>query len=160
VLVDTHLGILKLADFGTNRRLDALQAHSYAGTANWQAPEQFFPAAGGGYTTGMYSDYFALGALFYFLATGGLHLRYCGDCGTAYRDHHTAGAGVLRQRHDGALPRTLQTDEEMLFARAFPATAAEPALLLLRRLLDADPAGRPRHVVEISRQLAAIAAEA
>ena len=160
VLVDTHLGILKLADFGTNRRLDALQAHSYAGTANWQAPEQFFPADGGGYATGMHSDYFALGALFYFLATGGTHLRYCGDCGTAYRDHQTAGAGVLRQRHDGALPRTLQPDEEMLFAQTFPATAAEPALLLLRRLLDADPAGRPRHVVDISRQLAAIAAEA
>src|SRR5262249_39919904 len=55
VLVDTRLNAVKLADFGTNRRLDALHAHTYSGTANWQAPEQFFPAPGGGYATGVQS---------------------------------------------------------------------------------------------------------
>ena len=88
VLVDAPLGAVKLADFGTNRRLDAQAEHSYAGTANWQAPEQFFPAGGGGYATGRQSDYFALGALFYFMATGGTQLRYGGACGQAYREHH------------------------------------------------------------------------
>ena len=118
VLVDAQLGTVKLADFGTNRRLDALNAHSYAGTANWQAPEQFFPT-GGGYVTGTQSDYFALGALFYFMATG-VQLRYCGDCAQAYREHHTAGADVLLRRH-GGMPLTLQADEEALFARAISA---------------------------------------
>ncbi|WP_395407764.1 protein kinase [Pseudoduganella sp. UC29_106] len=46
VLVDTRLGAVKLADFGTNRRLESLHAHTYSGTANWQAPEQFFPRRG------------------------------------------------------------------------------------------------------------------
>ncbi|WP_377704658.1 serine/threonine-protein kinase [Pseudoduganella sp. UC29_71] len=117
VLVDAHLGAVKLADFGTNRRLSALGEHSYAGTANWQAPEQFFPAGGGGYATGRQSDYFALGALFYFMATGGKQLRYCGECGQAYREHHTNGADVLLRRH-GGLPAILQADEEASFVQA------------------------------------------
>lgn len=166
VLVDTQLGSVKLADFGTNRRLDALDAHSYAGTANWQAPEQFFPADGG-YVTGMQSDYFALGALFYFMATG-THLRYCGDCAQAYREHHTAGADVLLRRH-GGMPATLQADEAACFARAIHAAgdaagvaasraAADAAVRLLRNLLAAEPGARPRHAIDISRQLTAIGA--
>ncbi len=43
LLLDARRGTLKLADFGTNRRLAELHPHSYAGTAAWQAPEQFFP---------------------------------------------------------------------------------------------------------------------
>lgn len=175
VLVDVQLGAVKLADFGTNRRLDALQAHSYAGTANWQAPEQFFPAEGGGYATGMHSDYFALGALFYFMATGEA-LRYCGDCGQAYRDHHTAGAGMLLRQH-GGLPAILQAGEETLFVHAIAAAIASgsadeaasgaradgpagKALALLRHLLDAEPGARPRNALDISRQLSAIATAA
>jgi hypothetical protein len=104
VLLDQHLNTVKLADFGTNRHLGSLQAHSYAGTANWQAPEQFFPLEGGGYATGARSDYFSLGAMFYFLVTGGLPLRFCSDCGHAYREHHVAGADLLRGMHGGAIP--------------------------------------------------------
>ncbi|MES2261212.1 MAG: serine/threonine-protein kinase [Pseudomonadota bacterium] len=160
ILVDPQWNTVKLADFGTNRRLDAGQAHSYAGTANWQAPEQFFPADGGGYATGIHSDYFALGALFYFLVTGS-QLRFCGACGQAYRDHHTAGAAVLLGRHDGAIPSTLHADEEAHFKQAIGNdAAARPAVQLLRRLLDADPAARPRHAIDISRQLAAIGSAA
>eukprot|EP01032_Pedospumella_encystans_P033756 gene33756-38152_t len=92
VLVDARLGTVKLADFGTNRRLDALNEHSYTGTANWQAPEQFFPGDGGGYATGRQSDYFALGALFYFMATG-TQLRYCGACGLAMDDKTAEALG-------------------------------------------------------------------
>lgn len=156
VLVDARLGTVKLADFGTSRLLDAPPLHSYAGTANWQAPEQFFPAEGGAYATAAHSDYFSLGALFYFLATGGVQLRFCSDCGHAFREHHTDGAAVLLRRH-GGLPPTLQADEEAQFALA-AGDAAEPALALLRRLLHADPAQRPRHAIDISRELAAIGA--
>jgi len=168
VLVDARLGTVKLADFGTNRRLDAQQEHSYAGTANWQAPEQFFPAGGGGYATGRQSDYFALGALFYFMATG-TQLRYCGACGKAYREHHTAGAGLLLRQH-GGLPAILQPDEEAMFTQAFASAAggaadslagnatSDAALRLLRHLLAAEPQARPRHAIDISRQLALIGA--
>jgi serine/threonine-protein kinase len=156
VLLDRHLHTVKLADFGTNRHLGSLQAHSYAGTANWQAPEQFFPADGGGYATGPRSDYFSLGAMFYFMVTGGLPLRFCADCGQAYREHHTAGADLLRQMHGGAIPGALLPEEEARFALAIPVEARDPALELLRALLHVDPAKRPRHAIQISRMLNAI----
>ncbi|MBA5687921.1 serine/threonine-protein kinase [Rugamonas apoptosis] len=159
VLLDPHLSTVKLADFGTNRPLDQAHSHSYAGTANWQAPEQFFPGADGRYDTDARSDYFSLGALFYYLATGGQPLRFCSDCGQAYRHHHTAGADLLRQAHDGAIPPALSEDEAEHFgdaiARAQPQARA-PALKLLRTLLATDPALRPRHAVQISRLLEAI----
>ena len=156
VLLDRHLHTVKLADFGTNRHLGSLQAHSYAGTANWQAPEQFFPADGGGYATGPRSDYFSLGAMFYFMVTGGLPLRFCADCGQAYREHHTAGADLLRQIHGGAIPEALLPEEEARFALAIPVEARDAALELLRALLHIDPAKRPRHAIQISRMLNAI----
>jgi len=156
VLMDPHRQSVKLADFGTNRALDSLQVHSYAGTANWQAPEQFFPADGGGYATGARSDYFSLGALLYFLVSGGLPLRFCSDCGQAYRQHHVAGADLLRERNGGDIPTALQTDEEERFAAAIPACQRDAALELLRALLQIDPARRPRHAIQISRMLSAI----
>jgi serine/threonine protein kinase len=156
VLLDRHLHTVKLADFGTNRELGSLQAHSYAGTANWQAPEQFFPADGGGYATGARSDYFSLGAMFYFLVTGGLPLRFCNDCGQAYREHHTAGADLLRRLNGGDIPAALQAEEEARFAAAIPPEARDAALALLRALLHIDPAKRPRHAIQISRMLQAI----
>jgi serine/threonine-protein kinase len=159
LLFDRHLNAVKLADFGTNRQLSQLHAHSYAGTANWQAPEQFFPAPGGGYSTGTHSDYFSLGALFYFLVTGGQALRFCGDCGEAYRAHHTYGAEVLLQQNGGTLPAVLHEDEEARFSASITRShprAQDAALTLLRTLLHADPAQRPRHAIQISRMLAAI----
>jgi serine/threonine-protein kinase len=156
VLLDPHLHTVKLADFGTNRELASLQAHSYAGTANWQAPEQFFPADGGNYATGPRSDYFSLGALLYFLVTSGIALRFCSDCGQAYREHHIAGANLLRGMHGGEIPAALHTGEEERFAAAFPADKRDAALELLRALLQVDPARRPRHAIQISRMLNAI----
>ncbi|MET3135021.1 serine/threonine protein kinase [Oxalobacteraceae bacterium GrIS 1.11] len=153
VLLDAGLNSVKLADFGTNRPAADLHPHSYAGTANWQAPEQFFSAAGGAYLTDARSDYFALGALFYFLVTGGAALRFCSACGLAYREH--PGAERLRQR-GGALAPTLLATEEALFARHIGATGGAAALLLLRALLAPAPAGRPAHALHISRMLAAI----
>lgn len=162
VLVDTQRGLIKLADFGANRRLAAVQEHSYTGTASWQAPEQFFPAGGGGYRTGAASDYFALGALFYFMVTGGVPLRYGAWCGQARRAATVDAAAIMLARHGGkmaAAPPTLQPDEMTAFAEACGA-AAIPALALLRRLVDADPAARPRHALDISRALHGIAAAA
>lgn len=156
LLIDRH-GALKLADFGTNRLLTERAAHSYTGTASWQAPEQFF-AQDGGYHTDARSDYFALGALFYHLVSGTM-LRFCAACGAAFREHGTAGASRLRAQHRGQLPPVLAPDEAALFARHARAQAADDgasarALVLLRALLQPQPERRPRHALEISRLIA------
>jgi eukaryotic-like serine/threonine-protein kinase len=168
LLLGRH-GAVKLADFGTNRpSADGPSAH-YAGTANWQAPEQFFPAPGGHYATSIRTDYFALGAMFYFLVTGGHPLRFCSDCGHAYREHQADAAPRLLERHQGQLPATLRAEEAALFAHriesqfrhardatwrpAADSGAAAAALALLRILLAPDPGNRPVHAVQISRML-------
>jgi serine/threonine protein kinase len=150
-LLDRASDTLKLADFGTNRRLDDLRAHTYAGTANWQAPEQFFPDADAdGYATEARTDYFALGALFYYLVCGRL-LRYSSTCGQAWQAHGRDGAATLLATHQ-ARPPVLQLDEATLFANHL-GQAAVPGLALLRRLLADSPAERPQHALEISRLL-------
>ena len=156
VLLDARRGSVKLADFGTNRLLGESNPHSYAGTANWQAPEQFFPDRDGRYLTDARSDYFALGAMFYYLVTGGLPLRFCSDCGQAYREHQAGGAAILLARHGGAIPPTLHPEE----ANIFEQRAGGEALGLLRRLLGADPDGRPPHAIAISRMIADVRASA
>jgi serine/threonine-protein kinase len=167
LLLDARSGAIKLADFGTNRLLRDLHPHSCVGSANWQAPEQFFPGAGTRYQTDARTDYFTLGALLYYLATGGQPLRLCRAWGAARREHGSAAAALLLQRHGGALPQVLQADEAALFVRRIGVQAgdaqagrraAAAALALLRSLLCVAPAGRPRHALEISRALAEIAA--
>jgi serine/threonine-protein kinase len=160
LLVDAG-GALRLADFGTNRLLTDRAAHSYTGTASWQAPEQFFPEGGGGYLTDARSDYFALGALLYHIVTGTM-LRFCSACAAAWREHGIAGAAVLREGHQGRLPAILAPDEAALFLRhalrdesQATARAGEAALGLLRALLAPRPERRPRHALEISRLIEA-----
>ncbi|WLI90945.1 serine/threonine protein kinase [Massilia sp. R2A-15] len=153
VLLDTVRGGVKLTDFGTNRLLGEAAPHGYAGTANWQAPEQFFPDRDGRYHTDTRSDYFALGAMFYYLVTGGLPLRFCSDCGQAYREHQAGGAAFLLASHGGAMPPTLRDDEAVQFAQR-AGEAGTPALALLRRLLSADRHERPPHALAISRMIA------
>jgi serine/threonine-protein kinase len=153
-------GALKLADFGTNRPLVERDAHSYTGTANWQAPEQFFPGADGRYRTDARSDYFALGALLYHVVTGAM-LRFSSACGAAWRAHGLDGAAALRAQHGGALPAILAPDEAALYLRhaGFGAgtgagaggAGGAAALGLLRALLAPRPEDRPRHALEISR---------
>ncbi|WP_020653207.1 protein kinase domain-containing protein [Massilia niastensis] len=155
LLLDRQARTVKLADFGTNRRLDDLGAHSYVGTANWQAPEQFFPGDGG-YATDTRTDYFALGALLYYLVCGRL-LRYSAACGQAWQVHGRDAAAALLDAHQGR-PAVLQPDEAALFAGRIGHAAAAPALGLLRRLLAERPADRPAHALEISRALAAAGA--
>ena len=149
LLVDARSSTLKLADFGTNRPLQDSAAHSYAGTAAWQAPEQFFPDDAGRYRTDARSDYFALGALLYWLVTG-IPLRYCAACADAYRTHGTAGAAALRT------PALLAPDEVARFAGH--ACADDAPVALLRALLAPRPEARPRHALEISRLIARAAA--
>lgn len=149
LLVDAHTGTLKLADFGTNRPLQDSAAHSYAGTAAWQAPEQFFPNDAGRYRTDARSDYFALGALLYWLVAG-IPLRFCAACADAYRARGTAGAAALRA------PAILAPDEAALFA----GHGGDASVALLRALLAARPEARPRHALEISRLIARAAAGA
>jgi serine/threonine-protein kinase len=156
LLVDAGGATLKLADFGTSRALHDGAAHTYGGTAAWQAPEQFFPDDAGRYRTDARTDYFALGALLYWMVTG-VPLRFCAACADAYRAHGPAGAAALRVRHDGALPTTLAPDEAARFA-GHAAGGHDAALALLRALLAPRPEGRPRHALEISRLLARAAA--
>jgi serine/threonine-protein kinase len=152
ILVDTATSTLRLTDFGTNRQLAAGDAHSYAGTAQWQAPEQFFPAAHGAYATGRHSDYFALGALFYFIVTGA-PLRWSAACGQAFREHQADGARHLLAAHDGRLPPPLAPDEAARFAAAVPPRSRAAAATLLAALLAADPCDRPANGLAISRML-------
>ena len=165
----TGSGAVKLADFGTSRLRCNAPPAAYAGTASWQAPEQFFPSAGGAYDTDARSDYFALGALFYYMVTGGLQLRFCSDCGHTYRTNPATAAASLLSRHAGRLPPTLHADEAELFMlRIGPedatwcpgaeASCAGAALALLRTLLARDRHERPQHAIDISRRIAAIGA--
>jgi serine/threonine-protein kinase len=149
LLVDARSNTLKLADFGTNRPLHDSAGHAYAGTAAWQAPEQFFPDEAGRYRTDARSDYFALGALLYWLVTG-VTLRFCAACADAYRSQGAAGAAGL------SAPAILAPDELARFAGHACADAA-PATLL-RALLAPRPDARPRHALEISRLIARAAA--
>ena len=150
LLLDAASDSVKLADFGTNRRLDDLRAHTYAGTANWQAPEQFFPDADG-YATEARTDYFALGALLYYLVCARL-LRYSSACGQAWQAHGRDAAASLLAERQGR-PAVLQPDEAALFASRL-GSAAAPGLALLRALVAERPADRPRHALDISRALA------
>jgi serine/threonine protein kinase len=153
-VLTTAAGAARLADFGTCRPAGEAPPASYAGTASWQAPEQFFPDVGGRYDTDWRTDYFALGAMFYYLVTGGLQLRFCSGCGEAYRADAAHAAATLRARHGGALPPTLHDDEAALFAAS---GANPPAVALLRTLLGAERAARPQHALQISRMIAAAA---
>jgi serine/threonine protein kinase len=156
LLVDKAGASLKLADFGTNRSLGEAGAHSYAGTASWQAPEQFFPGAPGGHLTDARTDYFALGAVFYYLVTDGVTLRYSAACADAWRAHGRDGAARLRQACGGALPPVLCEDEAARFlACADGEGDPRAALALLRALLAARREDRPRHALEISRMIGA-----
>ncbi len=148
-------GGIRLADFGTSRPQREGRATAYAGTASWQAPEQFFPAPDGSYRSDARSDYFALGTMLYYLVTGRRQLRYCHACGLAYRTHAGGAAAALRAQHGGALPPTLHDDEAALFSQCVAGSV--PALALLRALLAPEPDQRPRNALAISRLLGAIA---
>ncbi|MCD2516469.1 serine/threonine protein kinase [Massilia sp. G4R7] len=154
LLIERAGRCLKLADFGTSRPLLENATDAYAGTASWQAPEQFFPAPDGRYLAGQRSDYFSLGALLYYLVCGRM-LRYGAACGEAYGLHGRAGFAALRQRHGGALPPSLAPDEALDFASHFGAGACQ-ATLLLQSLLAPRPEARPQHALEISRMLGAL----
>jgi serine/threonine-protein kinase len=161
LLLDRRRGALKLTDFGTNRLLSDLHPHSYAGTANWQAPEQFFPGQAGRYRTDARTDYFALGALFYYLATGGQPLRFCSACGQAWREHGAEAPALLLAQHGGVVPSVLGANEEALFAQRVAGALPKPevagaALALLRALLATSREQRPRHALEISRMIARV----
>ncbi|MDQ2821357.1 MAG: protein kinase [Pseudomonadota bacterium] len=149
ILLDRRANVIKLADFGTNRDLHDNAAHAYAGTASWQAPEQFFPDPQQRFHSDARSDYFALGALLFYLVCGGRQLRYGAACGAAWREHGSAGAIKLRAAHQGAVPRVLQDDEVALFV----ARGGARALPLLTSLLAIAPDRRPRHALDISRAL-------
>jgi serine/threonine-protein kinase len=152
-------GQLKLADFGTIRPLADRAPHPYTGTARWQAPEQFYPAPGGGYDTDARTDYFALGALFYYLVAG-QPLRFCSACGEAFgRSGSTHGARLLQAHGPAPLACLLPAEANrfhLLVEQQAP-RAGNRALGLLRALLSPQRDGRPRHALEISRALSPIA---
>jgi eukaryotic-like serine/threonine-protein kinase len=157
LLLDAR-GHLKLADFGTIRPLACRRPHPYTGTARWQAPEQFFPGEDGAYVTDARTDYFALGALLYYLAAG-QPLRFCTQCGEAFSGAGSAGGARLLARHGQAPSACLQPAEANRFLALVEQQApgaGMSALALLRTLLSPRREGRPRHAVQVSRALAPI----
>lgn len=156
LLLDLRTQGIKLADFGTNRPAGDAAVSAYAGTAAWQAPEQFFPDADGRYVTYARSDYFVLGALLFYLVSG-VPLRYCTACADAFRMEGATGAATLRGQHGGAAPTVLALDEIALFlrqaagGRRIGADSQAMLLALLRALLAPRPADRPRNALDISR---------
>ncbi|NML60879.1 protein kinase [Massilia sp. RP-1-19] len=167
VLLGASRDNVKLADFGTSRARAGAPCAGFAGTANWQAPEQFFATPKNTYDTDWRSDYFALGAMFYYLVTDGLPLRFCRDCGQAWREHQSRGAQQMLAANHGELPATLCGDEAALFVRrirqragGLRTTGACASLALLRALLAADRCERPAHGMQIARMIAAIRARA
>jgi eukaryotic-like serine/threonine-protein kinase len=143
-------GKVKLSDFGTIRPLADLGPHEFVGSPGWQAPEQCYANAHGGYCTDARSDYFALGAVFFYLVMQGTPLRFCRDCGEALRT-------------SAALPRleasVITAAEAACFVdrvdQEMPG-AGRAAHSLLTSLLAPQRQGRPRHALDISRALAAI----
>ena len=167
VLLGASRANVKLADFGTSRARAGAPCAGYAGTANWQAPEQFFPSPSNSYDTDWRSDYFALGAMFYYLVTDGLPLRFCRDCGQAWIDHQSHAARRLLAANGGKPPPTLNDDEAALFAHRIrqrapgsPRSGASASLVLLRALLAPDRSARPAHAIQIARMIAAVRARA
>jgi serine/threonine protein kinase len=156
VLSERAGSAVKLADFGTSRLRAAAANGCYTGTASWQAPEQFFPSARNTYDTDTRSDYFALGAMFYYLATGGQQLRFCTICGDAWRAHMSAAPAHVLAGHGGRIPATLNDDEAELFAHKVGGQQAAPSLALLRCLLADRREERARNALEISRMIAAV----
>ncbi|MCC6072334.1 protein kinase [Massilia sp. GCM10020059] len=163
VLLGASRENVKLADFGTSRARAGLPCPGYAGTANWQAPEQFFPSSNSTYDSDWRSDYFALGAMFYYLVSDGLPLRFCRDCGQAWRDHQSRAAQHLLAANRGKQPLTLNDDEAALFVRRIRqraagarTTGATASLALLRALLAADRSERPSHAMQVTRMITAI----
>ncbi|MDB5959899.1 MAG: hypothetical protein JWP59_1193 [Massilia sp.] len=161
--------LVKLADFGTSRALADGAPHVFAGTPNWQAPEQVFgrggvaSADGANYVTCAATDYFALGALFYYLVSGGIALRFCQDAAQAWREGQPGASrggaqlpfSPILGEEEAAL--FLQRCEDGLQQRSNPPAGARSALILLRTLLAPDPAERPPHALAISRMLAQVA---
>ncbi len=174
VLLSKDASRVKLVDFGSNKVHQSAQI-GYRGTPNWQAPEQFFPSQmhsdGWQYSSDYRSDYFALGAMLYFLVCGGVPLRFCSLCGQAFRQYGVWGAQKI------APQPTLYADEEALFIACATSTqaesgtacgsvpaastaqqqAAQEALRLLRSLLAQDPAARPQSSLDIAAALQCIA---
>jgi eukaryotic-like serine/threonine-protein kinase len=163
VLLERDGNGVKLADFGTSRLRASLAPGHYSGTASWQAPEQFFPSSANTYDTDSCTDYFALGAMLYYLVTGGLQLRFCSACGEAWRTHHSQAPAALLAENGGAIPLTLHEEEAALFAhrveRHAGTRSSDAALALLHALLAPERGDRPQHAIQISRLIAAVRGE-
>ncbi|WP_449406292.1 hypothetical protein [Massilia phosphatilytica] len=120
---------------------------AYAGTAAWQAPEQFFPDAGGRYRTDARSDYFALGAL---LSTSSPASRCAFAPPAPTPTARTARPARARWAHRR---RSSRPTRPRCSSRVL-APDHDALLVLLRALLAPRPDARPRHALEMSRLIA------
>ena len=159
VLLDARSGSVKLADFGTNRLLGDRDPHSYADTANWQAPEQFFPGAGGGYRTERAAttsrsarcsiSSSPTGCRCASAATAARRIATTRPapprcCRTPCRRHSTRPARG-RSRIVRAPDRIGRGPGSYLVPAGSPGAGGAKALALLRSLLSIDPDARPPH---------------
>lgn len=156
---------LKIADFGTSQLLGT-GIHAFAGTAGWQAPEQFFPSEkkphGFVYTTNAQADYYALGLLFFFIITG-RQTSFSQKCAGLHRLNQEHAAWAERSQTSGEL----QDSDRSIFLKSLglcdskykrrnngtwvpelpqtcrPGLATKEALALLEKLLAAHSKSRP-----------------
>lgn len=163
---------LKIADFGTSQLLGT-GTHAFAGTAGWQAPEQFFPSEkeqhAFGYTTNATADYYALGLLFFFIITG-QQTSFGSKCAELHRRDPEHAAWAERN----TLQSGLQKEDRRIFLKylgeseadnddgtwvpglpvSFPLRLANrEALALLEKLLASRPDTRPQDISDVLRQI-------
>jgi serine/threonine-protein kinase len=155
-LLLTGDGRLKLADFGTVQTGLAGAAEDYAGTAMWQAPEQFQAGPDARYHSDWRSDYFAMGAILYWLVTGSC-LAYGRQCASARHAVLTAGATPAITPHAERAPVLLPSERQIftdrLLTDGWDSLAAKRGSALLSQLLAENRVERPASALDIGRAL-------
>ena len=154
-LLLTHDQRLKLADFGTLASGLAGSSDSYLGTALWQAPEQSLARQDGRYHSDWRADYFALGALLYYLVTANVltHGRQCAARRAQAAPPSVPHQPVRQNAGTALLPVERDTFTARLRADGWDASSTARACALLAGLLEREPCHRPDSAVAISRSL-------
>ncbi|RPJ53101.1 MAG: serine/threonine protein kinase, partial [Acidobacteria bacterium] len=125
VMVDGR-GRVRIADFGLAAAVETVDAHDFAGTPAYMAPEQFV-----GRPASVSSDIYALGLVLYELFTG--KAAFSGttvaDLARQHREHTPSGMGTIIGDLDPAVERAIS------------------------RCLEKDPEARPASALAVAASL-------